>query len=110
MAGRTDPTSFTSGSPHGSETYWRANRAQANTIENLPIFASLVFVGVVFEVAHGTFGTLCVVVLFARMVQSLIHMFSGSLVAVNLRFIAFLIQIACFAGMGIIIITSVSGM
>lgn len=109
MAGNTAPNAFPSGMKHGSDAYWRANRAQANTIENLPIFASLVFVGVATNSAHGLFATLCVVVLFARIVQSLIHLLSGSNVAVNFRFMAFLVQIICFVWMGFLLISGIYG-
>lgn len=92
---------FPSGEKHGSDSYWRVNRAQANTLENLPIFGALVLAGVVSGVETALFASLCVVVVVARMVQSLIHLSSGSATAVNLRFAAYLVQIVSFAWIGI---------
>lgn len=110
MAGRIRPNAFPSGEKHGSDAYWRANRAQANTIENLPIFAALVLSGVAAGLNTGMFATLCTVAVVARIVQSLIHLSSGSVVAVNLRFTAFLVQIICFAWIGVLILGHFYGM
>jgi len=106
MSGQVKPNAFPSGEKHGPDAYWRANRAQMNTFENLPIFASLVLAGVVGGVTSPLFSTLCVVVVIARIVQSLIHLSSGSVVAVNFRFAAYLVQVACFIWLGITILTS----
>ena len=110
MAGKTAPNAFPSGEKHGSDAYWRANRAQANTVENLPIFAALVLSGVAAGLDSSTFAMLCTVAVIARMVQSLIHLASGSVVAVNLRFTAFLVQIACFIWIGVLLIGHFYGM
>ncbi len=104
MSGKVKADAFPSGERHGSDAYWRVNRAQANTVENLPIFAALVLVGVASGVETGIFSTLCVVAVIARMVQSLIHLSSGSVTAINLRFAAYLVQLICFAWIGIYLI------
>jgi len=101
MSGKTKANAFPSGQQHGSDAYWRANRAQANTLENLPIFGALVLAGVTSGVATGIFSTLCVVIVIARIVQSLIHLSSASVAAVNFRFAAFLVQLICFAWIGL---------
>ncbi len=101
MGGRSAPNAFPSGDKHGADAYWRINRAQANTVENLPIFAALVLSGVAAGLETPIFGTLCAVAVFARMAQSLIHMSSGSNMAVNLRFAAFGVQLVCFVWIGI---------
>ena len=110
MAGKAKPDSFPAGIKHGTDAEWRANRAQANTVENLPIFATLVLVGVAAGVATETFATLCLVVAVARPIQSIIHIASGSTNAVNLRFAAFLVQLACFVWMAVILLLHFYGM
>ena len=95
MTGKTGVTGFTSGVPHGTDTYWRLNRAHMNTIENLPIFATVVLAGVAAEAVDPTFNMLAIIVVCARAVQSIIHILSGAAGAINLRFAAFVVQIAC---------------
>jgi uncharacterized MAPEG superfamily protein len=91
-AARAD--SFTPGVPHGSDSYWRINRAQLNTVENLPIFAAIVLSGWVVGMETLTFNRLAVIIVVARIIQSAIHIASGSVLAVNLRFAAYAVQIA----------------
>jgi hypothetical protein len=90
---------FPGGVQHGGDRYWRLYRAHANTVENLSIVAILVLVGTLVHVYQGTFDKLALVALGARVVQSLAHVASGSVMAVNVRFTAFLTQYACFAWM-----------
>lgn len=99
MVGQQAANSFPSGVPHGGDRYWRLNRAHMNSVENLPIFGAIVVVGELAGVSASSFATAAAVVLFARMAQSLIHIASNSNLAVNLRFTAFLTQLACFAWM-----------
>lgn len=93
--GKTRVTGFTAGVPHGTDTYWRLNRAHMNTIENLPIFGTVVLAGMVSGAVDATFNMLAIIVVCARAVQSLIHISSGSAGAINLRFAAFAVQIVC---------------
>lgn len=90
---------FPSGQPHGAEMYWRLNRAHMNTLENLPIFGAVVVVGTLAQVQAPLFQTLAQVVIAARVAQSLIHVSSGSVPAVNARFAAFVTQVVSFAWM-----------
>ena len=101
MRGVKRANEFPSGTQHGGDAYWRLNRAHINTVENLPIFAALVITGTLLHVATPAFQTLPVVVLVARVVQSLVHLSSGSSRAVNVRFTAFLTQLAAFMWMAI---------
>ncbi len=101
LAGKKRANEFPSGTQHGGDRYWRLNRAHLNTVENLPIFAALVIAGVLLHVSSAAFATLPVVIVGARIVQSVVHVSSGSVVAVNVRFTAFLTQVVCFAWMGI---------
>lgn len=100
MSGKAKADSFPSGEKHGDDAYWRINRAQANTLENLPIFGALVLAGVASGVTTPLFSMLCVIIVIARMSQSIIHMTSGSIAAINLRFMAYLVQMICFIWLG----------
>jgi hypothetical protein len=95
LTGQADITGFTPGVPHGPETYWRLNRAHMNTIENLPIFATVVLAGVAADATDATFNMLAIVVVCARAVQSMIHISSGAAGAIRLRFTAFAVQLVC---------------
>jgi uncharacterized MAPEG superfamily protein len=99
LRGRKRTNEFPGGVQHGGDAYWRLNRAHVNTVENLPIFAAVVLVGTLVHVYPGTFNTLALVALGARVAQSLVHLSSGSAAAVNVRVTAFLTQHACFAWM-----------
>lgn len=96
---------FTPGDAHGSAIYWRINRAHVNAAENLVVFAALAIAGIASGVTDVLFGQLCVIVLAARIVQSLVHIASGASAAVILRFIAFLAQILCYFGIGVLTLT-----
>ena len=69
----------------------RLARAHANCLEGLPVFCGLL---VIAALAGQTAITdpLALVLLGARVVQSLIHLASLSVMAVNLRFSAFAVQ------------------
>ncbi len=93
FAGRAKATSFTPGAPHGSDTYWRLNRAHLNAVENLPIFGAIVLSGSYLQVSDTLFQILPSLILYARVSQSLIHIASGSAFAVTLRFLAYAVQV-----------------
>lgn len=99
FTGKKKVNEFPGGVQHGGDVYWRLYRAHANTVENLPIVAILVLVGTLVHVYTRTFDTLPLVALGARVVQSLVHISSGSVMAVNVRFTAFAVQYACFGWM-----------
>lgn len=71
----------------------RLARAHANCIEGLPIFGGLMAVAVLTDRAAVT-DPLALVLLAARVVQSVIHLASLSRSAVTLRFTAFAVQMA----------------
>jgi uncharacterized MAPEG superfamily protein len=91
------PNSFNPALPHGSERYQRSMRAHLNCVENLPVFASLVLLGSALSVPGDLFQMVAFAVLPARILQSAVHVASGRNRAVLLRFVLFLIQLACFA-------------
>ena len=69
----------------------RLARAHANCLEGLPIFGGLMLVALVTGRGAVT-DPLALVLLGARLVQSLIHLASVSATAVTLRFAAFAVQ------------------
>ena len=87
------PDDFPSGTKHGGEAYWRLNRAHMNAVENLPMFAAVVLAGTYLQIDSMVFQLLPSLVLYARVVQSAIHISSGSRFAVTLRFLAFGVQV-----------------
>jgi len=92
ITGTVPKGGFNPGTPHGGDAYWRLNRAHMNTLENLPIFATVVLSGVYLQVQDPLFQLLANVVIVARVAQSLIHVSSGAQPVVLLRFTAFLVQ------------------
>ncbi|MBP6011117.1 MAG: MAPEG family protein [Alphaproteobacteria bacterium] len=84
---------FPAGVPHGSDTYWRLNRAHLNTLENLPVFGTLILTGTMMQLQDTAFQLLPTLVLYARLTQSVIHIASGSVMAVTLRFLAYAVQV-----------------
>ena len=69
----------------------RLARAHANCLEGLPVFGGLLVIAVLAGQTAVT-DQLALVLLGARVVQSLIHLASLSVMAVNLRFTAFAVQ------------------
>ncbi len=102
LKGDFEPHTFPSGSPHGSELYWRLNRAHINAAEGLPIFGVLVLAGVVTGVTDPMFATLCMVVLGARIVQSTVHIAANTATSVSIRVTAQLTQLG--SGLWMIVI------
>jgi uncharacterized MAPEG superfamily protein len=108
MTGKNKPNEFPGGVQHGGDRYWRLNRAHMNVVENIGWFAVIVIVGTIVGVKSSWFETLPLVVLGARVVQSLIHISSGRNLAVNFRFTAFLVQHLAMLGMIFEIVRHVS--
>jgi uncharacterized MAPEG superfamily protein len=106
IRGEAKANSFTPGVPHGSDSYWRINRAHLNTLENLPIFAAIVLCGWVVGMETATFNRLAMVVVVARIVQSAIHIASGSVAAITFRFTALAIQLICEIWMAILLLSA----
>lgn len=98
------PADFPAGTPHGGDTYWRLNRAHLNVTENLPFFAALVLSGTYLQVQDFAFQVLPSLILYARIAQSLIHVASGSRLAVSLRFTCYLVQVLAMLAMAAVIL------
>ena len=69
----------------------RLARAHANCLEGLPVFGGLMLIAVLAGKSAIT-DPLAYVLLGARILQSVLHLSSLSVVAVNLRFAAFAVQ------------------
>lgn len=91
------PNSFNPAVPHGSERYQRSMRAHANCVENLPVFAALVWLGTSRGVPGDLFQLAAFAVLPARVLQTVAHVSSGRNRAVLARFVFFCAQLVCFA-------------
>ncbi len=109
MTGKKKANEFPGGKQHGGDRYWRLNRAHANCLEFLPIFGVVVLAALMTDAYYGLFGTLALVIIPARIVQSCIQIMSGSSLAVNLRATAFFVQIIAVIWM-IYLILSQNGM
>jgi uncharacterized MAPEG superfamily protein len=106
LRGEKRANEFPSGVPHGGDGYWRLNRAHMNCVENLPMFATVVLVATVAGLRGPGLDTLARVYLGARVGQSLAHVSSGGVVAVNVRFTFFLVQVGCLIGFLLTIVRS----
>jgi uncharacterized MAPEG superfamily protein len=93
LTGRARSNEFKPDNSNISPFMQRLARAHANCVESLPLFGGLLVVAL----ATGRTGTtdpLAPWLLGARVVQSSIHLASTSVVAVNARFTAFVVQMA----------------
>ncbi|HJS88576.1 MAG TPA: MAPEG family protein [Steroidobacteraceae bacterium] len=89
--------SFRSDRLEGAAWYQRGTRAHANCVENLPVFGAIVFVITTIGLHGSAVDTLCVVVLVARICQSMVHLSHPQTDAfVAVRFSFFSVQLACF--------------
>ena len=103
FSGQAQPADFTAGVPHGSDRYWRLNRAHSNCLEFLPLFAVVVLVGAVAGVENEWVDKMARLIVVARVGQSLTHIASGSNLAINVRFGFFALQIVALVSMGIVV-------
>jgi uncharacterized MAPEG superfamily protein len=83
---------FTPDNSNLSPFMQRLARAHANCVEGLPIFGGLMLIAVVAGKSTVT-DPLAYVFLSARILQSVIHLSSLSVMAVSLRFTAFVVQV-----------------
>ena len=95
-AGRVAANEFRPDNSNLSPFMQRLARAHANCIEGLPIFGGLLIVALLTDRADVT-DHLAPWLLAARIVQSVAHLSSRSVLAVNLRFAAFLVQMVIAA-------------
>lgn len=97
LRGKKEANEFASGTPHGEDWYWRLNRAHMNAVETLPVFAAIVLGGYALGADGDDIATAAQVVLGARIVQTVLHVSSGSAMVVSVRFCAFATQLGAMA-------------
>jgi uncharacterized MAPEG superfamily protein len=85
--------------------YKRSIRAHANCIENLPVYGAIVLALVATGLDAPILDTLAIILICARVVQSLIHVsFKQTNIATSFRFAFFLIQFVCMVWMGLYVV------
>jgi hypothetical protein len=105
LAGRAPINSFRADQVEGADRYKRAMRAHANCIENLPVFGAIVVALHIGNVGGTLVDGLSVLILLARVLQSLVHLCCVQSNAVTaVRFGFFFVQLVGFLALiGIII-------
>jgi uncharacterized MAPEG superfamily protein len=99
FTGRAGMASFPADGSNGAGWYQRAMRAHANCIENLPLFTVVVFALYATDTSTPASDALSVLVLVARVLQSLVHISTIQTDrVVTVRFTFFFIQLLCFIG------------
>jgi uncharacterized MAPEG superfamily protein len=89
--------SFRSDQLEGEDWYRRGTRAHANCVENLPVFGAIVWVISALGVDGPVVNALSILVLTARVCQSLVHVSHVQTDAfVAVRFSFFCVQLVCF--------------
>ncbi|CAI2424045.1 MAPEG family protein [Serratia sp. CY70267] len=107
LTGRATVSEWQANKPQGSDSYKRAIAAHRNCIENLPVYTALVVAIAVFQVESTTLNVLSLVLLGARMAQSLVHIgFEQTENVATWRFAFFFTQIVTMFWMGIEIVGS----
>jgi uncharacterized MAPEG superfamily protein len=98
-------TEFPADQPHGAEWYRRALRAHANSVENLPVYAAIVVAIEASGVASPVLDGLAVVLLVARIAQTVVHIaFQQTNAVIGVRFACFFTQAICMFAMGILVV------
>jgi uncharacterized MAPEG superfamily protein len=98
--GRAGMSEFPADRVEGQDWYVRSMRAHANCVENLPVFAALVFALRAFGISDPAADVLCVAILAARIPQSLVHVcFAQTDRVVSVRFAFFFVQFLSFFGL-----------
>ena len=98
--GRAGMGDFRADRIEGQDWYVRAMRAHANCVENLPVFAVLVYALRACGIEHPAVDPLCAVILVARIHQSLVHVcLAQTDRVVSVRFTFFFVQFLCFSAL-----------
>ena len=103
FSGKAKANDFKGGVAHGSERYWRLNRAHINAAENLPILATLVFLGVYQEIGTPWFDYIAFSILIFRLLQTYFLVFCFSNIIANVRFVSFSLQILGYGALVLMI-------
>jgi uncharacterized MAPEG superfamily protein len=105
LTGRVAIREFRADQVEGEDWYRRATRAHANCIENLPVFGAIVLALYVSGLGGSTANYLSISILFARVVQSLIHVcFVQTNSVVSVRFAFFFVQLVSFLSLIVMVV------
>jgi uncharacterized MAPEG superfamily protein len=97
-------TDFPADAPEGADWYKRAMRAHANCVENLPVFAAIVVAIVATGVASPALDALALVVVAARVCQSLVHVaLPQTQPVIAVRFVFFFAQAMAMLAMAVLV-------
>ena len=105
ITGKRAANQFDPGGADVGDFSRRLCRAHANCYENLPIFGALIAVALVTGQTAATDG-LAMWFLGARIGQSVVHLISTSVMAVNARFALYLVQWFIMAAMAFRLLTA----
>jgi uncharacterized MAPEG superfamily protein len=104
LTGRTSVAEWRADLPQGSDWYRRAMRAHMNCIENLPLYTAIVVALIATGVKSATIDMLAIVILAARVGQTLVHIgLPPTNAAASLRFALFFVQAVCMIAIGVLI-------
>lgn len=107
LTGRTPIRVWRNDKMDTADWYRRATRAHANCVENLPVFGAVVFALHVAAVAGPLVDGLSLLVLLARVGQSVIHVaFAETNRTVFLRFLFFFAQPLAFLWLAALVVGS----
>jgi uncharacterized MAPEG superfamily protein len=106
LTGRVPIREFRADQIEGEDWYKRAMRAHANCIENLPVFGAIVLALYASGIDSTLANAISILILAARVAQSLIHVsFEQTNAVVSVRFSFFFLQIAGFLGLIAIVVS-----
>ena len=109
LTGRVPIREFRADQVEGDDFYKRAMRAHANCIENLPVYGAVVLALHVGDVRGALVNGLCIGVLAARVVQSLVHVgFVQTDAVVSVRFATFMLQLVGILWLTVVIAEQVA--
>jgi uncharacterized MAPEG superfamily protein len=107
LTGQVPISTWQADLPQGSEWYRRAMRAHVNCVENLPVFAVIVYCATIAGARGSLLDALALVVLAGRIGQTIVHLsIVQTNAAASLRFSLFLVQVLSMFGMAISAATS----
>jgi uncharacterized MAPEG superfamily protein len=105
FTGRAKVTDFSADGGEGSPLYHRAMRAHLNCLESLPVYGAIVLVIVVTGASNSTLDALALVLIGARIAQTLIHVSTvQTAVIAYVRFGFFFTQLICMLWMAALLV------
>ena len=96
LSGKKAANSFSTDGSDVGDFGRRLNRARDNCYETLPLFVAIVLAASLVNKV-SVIDPLAMYLLYARIGQSITHLVSTSIVAINVRFTLFLVQVVIYA-------------